>query len=173
MAIRITEKQFANLPAFVMKQAIKATKRAMMASAQKAFAEARNTAEIIKWSGEYRRAFVIEPGKGDNVVVRVYNNAPHAEAIEVGQAPYVVSSVEFYRIIKWAQTKLGQDYNRARMTAITVAARIAQDGKYALGVRNGRAHYVLKIAVDKTAGQIPKTWKTHVKKWLESNKVPG
>lgn len=173
MAIRITENQFANLPAFVMKQVRAATEQVVIKAAQKAYEDARRQAHLISWSGEYKNGFTLDVSKGKDVVVRVYNDAPHAEAIEVGQTPYVISSVEFYRIVKWAQMKLGVEYSKALFIARSVAKRIAEHGKYALGMNKNKAQYTLKIAVARTSMEIPKTWRAAVKKRLESMRVPG
>lgn len=174
MAIRISEGQFANLPSFIQRQIVRATKRTLIEAARRANDSAKKTAEQFRWSGEYKRGFTLEEGRdSDEIVVRVYNDAPHAEAIEIGQAPYQVSSVEFHRIVQWAKTKLGLDENRARRMAISVSMRIAEKGKYALGLRYGKANYVLKFAVMATANAIPARWKANMKKALEKTKVTG
>lgn len=173
MAIKINERQFARLPLFIAKQVRKATERVVINAARMAYEDARRQADLIKWSGEYKNGFTLDVSKGNDVVVRVYNDAPHAEAVEVGQAPYVISSVEFYRIVKWAQMKLGVDYSKALFIARSVAKRIAEHGKYALGMGKNKAQYTLKIAVARTSMEIPRTWKNAVKKQLESSQVPG
>lgn len=156
--IKINERQLRGLPKFIQQQAIKAVKAAIAKSAKDAWKHARKSAESIHWERTYRRGFKLRKANDGQVVMQLYNDAPHAGVIEVGAPPHKVSQAGFHKITRWAVTKLGLSDRDARAVAMSVVKRI--------GIIGQPAKLFVMFAVRDTSPKIERYWKTALHKQL-------
>lgn len=158
--IQINEKQLRGLPRFIHQEALKAAKAAVRRSAKDAWRVARKHAEVIHWERTYKRGFSLRDANDGKIVIQLFNEAPYAELLEVGAAPHKVSLDGFYRIMRWARTKLVLDERAARAVAMSVVKRIAEVGQ--------PARRIVMLSINETAPKIEGYWKRGLHKQLGS-----